>query len=226
MTVMFNDRIEAGRALAAELAEFRGREDVVVLGLPRGGVPVAAEVARALGVPLEIYPVRKLGVPGQEELAFGAIGPGGTAVFNPELVNALGINERTIARVIGRESAELRRRERLYRPGRRPPDVDGKTVLIVDDGLATGATMRAAVAAVRSEGPAAIIVAAPVGAGDACRAAATLANGRCVCVAMPEPFYGVGMWYRDFGQVTDDEVRRIAAASGDLDELVKRWRQP
>ncbi|HEU0080212.1 MAG TPA: phosphoribosyltransferase [Longimicrobiaceae bacterium] len=206
----FADRAEAGRLLAGALREYAGRPDVVVLALPRGGVPVAYEVARALGAPLDVFLVRKLGVPGPEARALGAIASGGVRVLNPEVVGALGIPGRAIDAVAAREGEELERRERAYRGERPPPEVRGRTVVLVDDGLATGSTMRAAVAALRIQGPARLVVAVPVGAAESCDALRGEVDD-LVCTATPEPFYAVGLWYRDFSQTTDGEVRELLA---------------
>lgn len=206
MISRFRDRAEAGRLLARELSEYAGRTEVLVLGLPRGGVPVAFEVARLLGAPLDVFVVRKLGVPGQEELAMGAIASGGVCVINQALVRQLGIPARAIEAVTATETRELERRQTLYR-GRRPPlDVRGRTVILVDDGLATGATMAAAVRALRKQGPASIVVAAPVGTPATCAALAGVADD-CVCVLRPPELRGVGLWYEDFSQTDDAEVR-------------------
>jgi putative phosphoribosyl transferase len=178
----------------------------VILALPRGGVPVAFEVAKALNAPLDLLLVRKLGVPGQEELAFGAIASGGITVYNEALVRALNLPDSYIARVIEKEQKELERRENVYRKEGAALDLAGKIVIIVDDGLATGATMRSAIAAVRSRMPRQIIVAAPVAASDVCEQIKRKSDDLCVCAMMPEPFYGVGMWYRNFDQTTDQEV--------------------
>ena len=212
---IFKDRYDAGRILAARLSDFAHREDVVVLALPRGGVPVAYEVAKALGAPLDVFMVRKLGVPGHEELAFGAIATGGVTVLNHGILRGLRIPEERLDAVIRSEEAELERRERLYRTGRRPMDLERKTVIVVDDGLATGASMAAAVRALQKLGPTEIIVGVPVAAKQSCDELDSLSNVRCICASTPEPFYGVGMWYEDFSQTTDDEVQRILAASRD-----------
>jgi putative phosphoribosyl transferase len=209
MQKQFQNRAEAGRQLAAKLTEFKDRADVVILALPRGGVPVGFEVAKALNAPLDVFIVRKLGVPGQEELAFGAIASGGTTVFNEELVRALCLPTALLERVVEKEQKELERRETLYRHGKAAPDLSGKIVIIVDDGLATGATMRAAVTAIRTLKPLQIVVAVPVASSDTCRDLKTKTDALCVCVMTPEPFYGVGMWYRDFEQTTDEEVSRL-----------------
>ncbi len=204
----YADRSEAGRVLAAHLADLRGRDDVVVLGLPRGGVPVAAEVARALGAPLDVFVVRKLGVPGHRELAMGALASGGVRVLNDWVVRQAGLSAEQVEQVSAAEAAELARREASYRGERLPVDVAGRLVVLVDDGLATGATMRAAVAAVRALRPTAVVVAVPVGAPEACRTLAGEAD-RVVCVEQPEWFLAVGRHYQDFSQTTDDDVRRL-----------------
>jgi predicted phosphoribosyltransferase len=206
--MLFRDRAEAGRFLAARLARYAGRTDVIVLALPRGGVPVGYEVARALGAPLDVFLVRKLGVPGREELAMGAIASGGVPVLNDEVVNALGISREEIEQVAAAEEEELERRERAYRGDRRPPDVRGRTVILVDDGLATGSSMRAAVAALRKLGPGRVVVAVPVGAPETCAEFRGEAD-EVVCGQTPEPFYAVGIWYEDFSQTTDEEVREL-----------------
>jgi predicted phosphoribosyltransferase len=205
----FPDRAAAGRALARRLVErFGGRDDVLVLALPRGGVPVGFEVARALGAPLDVFLVRKLGVPGQPELAMGAIALGGTRVLNPEVVAALRISSHDVEAVTREEAREIERRARAYRDDRPVPDVAGKTVVLVDDGLATGSTMQAAAVALREAGPAAIVAAVPVGSQTACAALSDVAD-EVVCAEVPEPFYAVGQGYRDFTQTTDEEVRDL-----------------
>lgn len=206
----FRDRIDAGHQLAQALSAYRGRADVVVLALPRGGVPVGFEVARQLRAPLDIFLVRKLGVPGHEELAMGAVASGGTRVLNRDVVYELGIPDRVIEAVAVSELAELERRERLYRDDRPAPDVTGKTVVLVDDGLATGSTMRAAAAALRRRGPARLVIGVPVAARQICDELRGEADD-LVCVITPEPFYAVGIWYEDFAQTTDDEVRDLLA---------------
>lgn len=206
--MLYRDRREAGRFLARLLTEYAGRPDVVVLALPRGGVPVAYEVARALGAPLDLFLVRKLGLPGHEELAMGAIASGGVRVLNEDVVRALGISEDVVATVVAEELQELKRRERAYRGNRPAPDVRGKTVILIDDGLATGSTMRAAVAALRQQGPARIVVAVPVGAPETCAELQEEAD-EAICAQTPDPFYAVGLWYRDFSQTTDEEVREL-----------------
>ncbi len=206
----FRDRNEAGRHLAGKLLQYAGDPNVVLLALPRGGVPVAYEVARALHLPLDIFLVRKLGVPGQSELAMGAIASGGTRVLNDEVVEYLQIPAATINTVAQTELQELERREKLYRGNRKMPQLQGKTVILVDDGLATGATMKAAVAALQNHKPARIIVAAPVAARSTCEFFETMADDIvCTCDQMQEPFYAVGLWYDDFRQTTDEEVRDL-----------------
>jgi predicted phosphoribosyltransferase len=206
----FLDRAHAGRVLAGLLERFRGRDDVLILALPRGGVPVGFEVARALAVPFDVFIVRKLGVPGHEELAFGAIASGGVRVLNQAVVAELGLTETLIDAVTARERRELERREQAYRDGRPPEDVRGKTVLVVDDGLATGATMKAGVSALRSQGPAGIVVAVPVAAAQTCREIEPLVD-EIVCAVTPEPFYAVGLWFDDFSATSDDDVRSLLA---------------
>jgi putative phosphoribosyl transferase len=209
----FRDRAEAGQFLATKLAHLAGRQDVLVLALPRGGVPVGYEVARALSAPLDVLVVRKLGAPGQRELAMGAIASGGVRVLNPGIVAALGHDAMAaIERVTAKERNELRLREEAYRGARPFPDLRAQTVVLVDDGLATGATMRAAVQAVRLKEPAAVIVAVPVGSKSSCRALELEAD-EVLCAETPEGFYGVGQYYQDFRQTTDDEVRACLAAA-------------
>jgi predicted phosphoribosyltransferase len=208
MSALFTDRRDAGRQLAARLQPFRGRADVIVLGLPRGGVPVAAEVADALDLPLDVFVVRKLGVPGQEELAMGAVASGGGRVVNEEIVRLARVRREDFEAATARELREIQRREAAYRAGRPFPSLDGANVILVDDGVATGSTMLAGVQALRQLGPAAVIVAAPVMARSAKRVLDRAADG-CVAVALPDPFYGVGVHYGDFSQTPDDEVREI-----------------
>jgi predicted phosphoribosyltransferase len=210
MVGQFADRREAGRRLAAALERFRSTA-AVVLGLPRGGVPVAYEIATALELPLDVYIVRKLGVPGHRELAMGAIASGGTKVIDDELIQELGIPEAAIAAVIAEEERELAARERLFATADRIP-LEGRTVILVDDGLATGSTMRAAVRAVRQQQPAKVVVAVPVGAPSTCKALEQDAD-EVVCLQTPEPFSAVGLWYRRFDQTPDDEVRALLAAA-------------
>src|SRR5919109_733714 len=204
----FRDRRDAGRKLAQELLHYAHRSDVIVLALPRGGVPVAYEVALALNAPLDIFIVRKLGLPGQEELAIGAIASGGIRVLNEDLVRMLNLSEKVIEHVAQRELQELQRREQSYRGNRPAPEVRDKTVILIDDGLATGASMRAAVAGLRAQHPAQIVVAVPAAAPEVCDAFASEVD-EVVCAITPDPFYGVGRWYDDFSQVTDEEVRNL-----------------
>jgi putative phosphoribosyl transferase len=205
---LFRDRREAGRLLAAKLAAWAGRRDVVVLALPRGGVPVGYEVARALGAPLDVFTVRKLGVPEHPELAMGAVATGGVRVLNEDVMRMLAIPDETVEAVTREERAELARRDALYRGDRPPPDLRDRTVLLVDDGLATGATMQAAIAAIRAQAPGRIVVAVPAGAPDTCHALRMLADD-VVCAVTPDPFHAVGIWYQDFSQTSDDEVRAL-----------------
>jgi predicted phosphoribosyltransferase len=204
----FRDRHDAGRRLAEALHAYAGRRDTMVLALPRGGVPVAYEVARALGAPLDVFVVRKLGVPGHEEFAMGAIASGGVRVLDEHTIKSLGISSADIERVTRDERRELERREAAYRGALPLPSLAGKTVIVVDDGLATGATMRVAVIALRQHGPAAVIAAAPVAAPATCAAVKWTAND-CVCPVRPDPFYGVGLWYEDFSQTSDEEVQEL-----------------
>lgn len=206
----FRDRTEAGRQLATKLAAYAHRPDVLVLALPRGGVPVAVEVAQALEAPLDIFLVRKLGVPGHEELAMGAIATGAVRVLNEDVVQYLRIPDEVIDAVAAAEQQELERRERAYRGDRPRLDVRGRTVILVDDGLATGSTMRAAATALRQQHPARIIVAVPVASPASCDEFKAAVD-ECVCVVTPEPFYAVGLWYQDFTQTTDEEVRELLA---------------
>jgi len=204
----FHDRADAGRALAEELQSYAGRADVLVLGLPRGGVPVAGEVARVLGAPLDVFVVRKLGVPGHPELAMGAIASGGVRVVNASVVKGLSIPQEVIERVAAQEARELERRERLYRGAAAAPAVAGKTVILVDDGLATGSTMRAAIAALRKQAPARIVVAVPVGAQETCDEFRREVD-EVVCGLVPGFFQAVGLWYEDFEQTPDSEVSEV-----------------
>ena len=207
-TLPFRDRTEAGRVLATYLTAYADRPDVLVLALPRGGVPVAYEVARALRAPLDGFLVRKLGVPGREELAMGAIASGGVCVLNTDVLRMLSIPPRVVDNVAARERRELARRERAYRDGRPPPEVRDRVTILVDDGLATGSTMRAAVTALRQEQPRRIVVAIPVASPDTCRELRREVD-ELVCAETPEPFFGVGWWYQDFRQTTDDEVHDL-----------------
>jgi putative phosphoribosyl transferase len=208
---LFRDRVDAGRQLAENLLSYAGRDDVIVLALPRGGVPVAFEVAQRLGVPLDIFVVRKLGVPGHEELAMGAIASGGVRVLNEDVVYALPDAQSIVEMVTAIEREELKRRELTYRAGRPPSDLRGRTVILVDDGLATGATMRAAAAALRQQGAAKIIVAVPVGAPTTCREIRDEVDD-ILCLHTPVSFMGVGQYYEDFSQTSDEEVRELLAA--------------
>jgi putative phosphoribosyl transferase len=209
--MIFADRSAAGRRLAEDLAAYAHRDDVIVLALPRGGVPVAHEIAIALGAPLDVFLVRKLGVPGHEEYAMGAIASGGVRVMNEELVREWRLGPAAIEQVAAREQRELERRELVYREGRAAPELAGRIVILVDDGLATGSTMRAAMAAVRAARPARLIVAAPVGAPDTCRLLRAEAD-EVVCSRTPEPFRAVGAWYADFSQTGDEQVQALLRA--------------
>ncbi|MEZ2409073.1 erythromycin esterase family protein [Bosea sp. RCC_152_1] len=213
MAIVFSDRREAGRRLASKLARYAGRDDVTVLALPRGGVPVGFEVARGLRAPLDVFIVRKLGVPGYEEMAMGAIATGGVRVLNDEIVDGLALPPHVIDAVTTKEEKELLRRERLYRGGRPPLQVKARTIILVDDGLATGSTMLAAIRALRDGSPARIVAAVPVGSPDICRAMRADAD-EVVCATTPQPLIGVGRWYEDFSQTSDDEVRALLARSG------------
>jgi putative phosphoribosyl transferase len=208
----FRDRAHAGQLLVAELEEYSGRDDVVVLALPRGGVPVALEVARGLAAPLDVFPVRKLGVPGHEELAVGAIGPGGVRVTNPLVVAEARVGRDEIDAIAEVEARELERQERLYRGGRSPLELAGRAAILVDDGLATGASMRAAALAASARLPREVIVAVPVAAESTARELSREVD-RVVCVLTPPRFLAVGAWYEDFGPVSDDEVRRLLDAA-------------
>lgn len=211
LTKIFRDRRGAGQFLAEKLTEYANRPDVVVLALPRGGVPVAYEVANRLNAPMDVFVVRKLGVPGHEELAMGAIASGGVRVLNPDVLSYILIHEAIIDQVTEYELSELERRERLYRGNRPPLELKGRTIIIVDDGLATGSTMRAAVKALRQKQPKKIIVAVPVGARETCDSFKNEVDTMAVCAITPEPFHSVGLWYRDFSQTTDEEVRDLLA---------------
>jgi predicted phosphoribosyltransferase len=206
----FADRAEAGQVLAEKLEAYVGRDDVIVLALPRGGVPVAYEVATALGVPLDIFLVRKLGAPGHQELAMGAIASGDVVVMNEDVVRALRVSEEAIEAKIAIERRELARRESAYRDDRPPLHVEGRTVILIDDGLATGSTMRAAVTALRRQRPTRIVVAAPIGASSTCSEIQSIAD-EVICAVRPEPFRAVGLWYDDFEQTSDEEVRDLLA---------------
>jgi len=206
--MLFRDRSEAGRRLAERLQGYARRSDVIVLALPRGGVPVGYEVARALGAPLDVFLVRKLGFPGQEEFAMGAIASGGVRVLNTAMLQRFHVSQHDIEAIAARELAELERREEAYRGSTAPPNVHGRTVILVDDGLATGSTMRAAAAALRRMDPARIVVAVPVGAPESCEEFGGVVD-EVVCAEAPQPFQAVGQWYDDFAQTTDDEVREL-----------------
>jgi putative phosphoribosyl transferase len=209
---VFQDRAAAGRVLAQRLTNYAGSPDLVVLALPRGGVPVGFQVARSLRAPLDLLPVRKLGVPGREELAMGAIASDGTQVVNRRVVRELGIAEDTLQAVAAAEHQELERRERAYRDQRPRPELTGKVVIVVDDGLATGATMWAAVAAIRRQRPARVVVAVPVGAASTCQQLQQVADD-VVCASTPALFVAVGQAYHDFAQTTDEEVRALLDAA-------------
>jgi putative phosphoribosyl transferase len=213
--MLFRDRFHAGQELARKLTEYAARPDVLVLALPRGGVPVAYEVARALQAPLDVFLVRKLGLPGREELAMGAIASGGIRVLNEDVIRILQVPDEVIAQVADEEEQELGRREQLYRGRRATPSVRGRVVILVDDGLATGSSMRAAVAALRQQQPARIVVAVPVGAPETC-AELTQEADDCVCAHTPEPFCSVGLWYDDFTQTTDEEVHELLERASDV----------
>jgi putative phosphoribosyl transferase len=221
MRPAFRDRIDAGQQLAAQLRAYAGRPDLLVLALPRGGVPVGYAVAQAIDAALDVFLVRKLGVPGHEELAMGAIASGGVVVRNRGLIADLGIPDHVVEAVVAREQRELLRRERAYRDDRPPPDVRGRTVIVVDDGLATGATMLAAVQALREQRPAGIVVAVPVAARETCEGLRPHVVD-VVCAITPEPFRAVGLWYEDFSQTSDDEVRSLLTQAAGLPQLRAR----
>lgn len=206
--LLFQDRTDAGRQLAQKLNEYVGREDVVVLALPRGGVPVAYEVAQALQAPLDIFLVRKLGLPGHEELAMGAVASGGVRILNQEMIKAMRIPGEVIDAVSEREQQELSRREQLYRDDNPSPSLHDQVAILVDDGLTTSSGMAAAVAALRAREPEEIVVAVPVAAADSCEEFAQRVD-RMICLETPDPFFGVGLWYEDFTQVGDEQVRNL-----------------
>src|SRR5258706_9496472 len=206
--MIFRDRKEAGQKLAERLTEYANRDDVLVLALPRGGVPVAFEVAQALNAPLDVFLVRKLGVPGHEELAMGAIASGGTRVLNRSIVNSLHVSTAAIDAVAAAEQRELARREIAYRDAMAPPKINGKIVILIDDGLATGATMRAAAMALKQQNPQKLVVAVPVSSPETCKEFESEVDS-IICAETPQPFYGVGIWYRDFSQTTDEQVREL-----------------
>jgi predicted phosphoribosyltransferase len=214
--LLFDDRMQAGQRLAQTLHHYAGRDDVLVLALPRGGVPVGFEIANAIGAPLDVIIVRKLGTPGREELAMGAIASGGIQVLNPDVVASLRIPQEIVQRVVAREQQELERRNHAYRGERPFPEMKGRYLIVVDDGLATGATMRAAVAALRAKAPARITVAVPVAPPDTVEQLRREAD-EVICLETPEPFFGVGRWYRNFPQTSDQEVE---------DLLARSWRKP
>ncbi len=211
--MIFKDRYEAGKKLAEALSAYEGRTDVAVLALPRGGVPVGYELAKALNAPLDIFLVRKLGVPGHEELAMGAIASNDVMVLNEGIINAYGISERTLETVASRERSEMRRREVLYRGDRPRLDVRGKSVILVDDGFATGASMRAAVTAVRGQRPSYVVVAVPTAPPETCESFEAVVD-EVVCLITPQPFAAVGYWFEDFSQTTDEEVRELLEEAG------------
>lgn len=208
MEVRFENRAEAGRFLATKLKDYKDRDDLLVLALPRGGVPVGYQVAKELRAPLDVLIVRKLGAPGHEELALGAIASGGIYVLNREIMKSLGLSDQDIRPIADREQLELTRREREYRGDRQTPIVTDKTVILIDDGLATGATMWAAVSALRQRNPREIIVAVPTASPDVCAAFRDIAD-EVICGITPNPFHAVGLWYQDFDQTTDQEVRHL-----------------
>jgi len=205
---IFVDRTQAGKLLAPRLESYASRSDVLVLALPRGGVPVAFEVSRALKAPLDVFVIRKLGMPGQEELAMGAIASGGVRVLNYDVVQTFGISSQMIEAVASREAEELVRRERLYRGNKPAPEISGRIVILVDDGLATGSSMRAAIAALRKQNPAKIVVGVPVAAPSTCNEFRSEVD-EIICAVTPEPFHGVGIWYEDFSQTPDQEIHDL-----------------
>ncbi|MFL5549616.1 MAG: phosphoribosyltransferase [Gemmatimonadaceae bacterium] len=217
----FLDRYDAGRRLATSLQHYADRSDLLVLALPRGGVPVAYEVARALHAPLDVFLVRKLGFPGHPELAMGAIATGGVRIIDKQLVEMFGVSNEAIERVTASEQRELERREQLYRDGRPAPDVKGRTTILIDDGLATGSTMRAAVQALRQEGASKIVVAVPVAPPETCEAFRQEVDD-IICAVTPEPFQAVGIWYGNFNETSDDEVRELIARAEREGPLVSR----
>lgn len=210
MKTRFRDRTQAGQALATQLTTYANRSDTLVLGLPRGGVPVAYEVSQALNLPLDICLVRKLGAPGHKELAMGAIASDGVRVLNYDVLSWLAISDKTLEHVAAHELRELQRRDRVYRGDRPRPQIRDRTVIVVDDGLATGATMKAALEVLRSQQPKKIVVAVPVAPRSACQELATQGI-QVVCLATPEPFYAIGLWYENFSQTTDEQVRALLA---------------
>jgi len=217
MRTVFQNRMEAGQLLATKLARYANRKDVIVLGLPRGGVPVAYEVARALNAPLDVFIVRKLGVPNHRELAMGAIATGGVRVINEGVVESLGLSQLTIDAVAAEEQKELTRRETAYRGDRPAPTIHGRTVLLIDDGIATGSTMRAAIQAVSKQSPARLVVAVPTMAASSYRQFELLVD-ELIALMTPEDFHAVGQWYEDFGQTTDEEVTHLLASASHVSE--------
>jgi putative phosphoribosyl transferase len=222
--MLFEDRFDAGNFLARQLSHYRGQPDVIVLALPRGGVPVAYEVAKSLRAPLDVFLVRKLGFPLQPELAMGAIAQGGVRILHDDVVNRLQVPPHIIDRVAEREMQELQRQQELYRPGRSPPDVAGRTVILVDDGLATGSTMRAAVEALRAQRAKRLVVAVPVGSADTCAEFGQLVD-EAVCAARPEDFRAVGMWYRDFSPTPDELVQDLLSEAAHWGDASSRTTQ-
>ena len=206
--IMFEDRADAGRRLASRLGAYRNRKDVVVLGIPRGGVPVAFEIAAALDAPLDVFVSRKLGVPGQEELAFGAVASGGVRILDREITEAVGISDAEVERITANVRKEVERREKVYRGGRQPLMVQGQTVILVDDGIATGSSMRAAIGALRQMKPVRLVVAVPVAPLSTCNRLRQEVD-ELICVQTPEDFYAIGQFYEDFSQVADEEVTRL-----------------
>ena len=221
MLTQFRDRKEAGKLLAAQLAAYANQQDLIVLALPRGGVPVGFEIAQALHVPIDVIVVRKLGVPGQEELAMGAIATGGIRILNKDVVQFLNIPDEVIDEITAQELQELERREHLYRGERPAYDVGGRTVILVDDGIATGATMHAAVAAIKQRQPTRIIIAVPTAAPSTCNEFAAEVD-ELVCVIRPEPFIAVGYWYRQFSQTSDEEVRSLLEQANQRTSIIPR----
>ncbi|WP_031292661.1 phosphoribosyltransferase [Leptolyngbya sp. Heron Island J] len=210
MKTRFRDRTHAGKELANQLTIYANRSDAIVLGLPRGGVPVAYEVAKALNLPLDICLVRKLGVPGHKELAMGAIASGGVRVLNYDVISWLAIADKALEHIADRELRELQRRDRAYRGDRPQPEVCDRTIILVDDGLATGATMRAAIAVLQKQQPKELVVAVPVAPLAGCKTLETEVD-KVVCLSNPEPFYAIGLWYKNFAQTTDEQVRNLLA---------------
>ena len=226
MAVPFRDRTDAGQFLSTKLMAYANREDVLVLALPRGGVPVAFEVAKAINAPLDVFLVRKLGVPGNKELAMGAIATGDVLVLNEEVIKALDVPRVEIDLVTAKEKQELERRERIYRGDYPPPDVQGYTVILIDDGLATGSTMRAAVVALRKQTPGRIVIAVPIAAESTCNEFRSEVD-EVICAVTPQPFLSVGTWYENFLQITDDDVREILKrARHELPDVPRRGMAP